>query len=266
MRNIVHIVFPFIEMRKANKNINEKIINLLEKVDKDEDLECINKFKDVPSFEVEKYFNTILSNRKSLEEKAKVNVLVVTLAVTVILGLISFLLSAQNQLPDDKYLNCVLLLLFGGVFFYLVFGSLYSLESLNGGESKEIYNLSPSDYMYLASIGNKKEKDKELVYIYTINAELNTMINLKINNLISCTYSNIYNALILLGIIGVVFCALFTFNDHNKNEVVRLSEQSNEHVLEDINSNLTNLQLIKKLDEIKKQQEKIVNEIREMKN
>ncbi|MFB5284656.1 hypothetical protein [Peribacillus sp. Hz7] len=268
IKTILYWIFPFAEMVIANRKITKKVEEFKGNLENDETYlsPYMQSFENIPVEEAEKIFNSILSNRKTLEDKAKVNVLIVTIAVTVILGLSSFLFTVQGKIPDNIVFSIFLIFLFILSLVYLTIGSIISLATLNSGESKEIYNLSPSDYQYLASISDETERTKEIRYFYSQYAELNMTINWKINNYVSCTYANIRNSLIFLGIIGIVFCSMFIFGKND--EQIKLEKELNKHVqlLESIEQDLSKLQSETKgtseqyNDQIVKQQE-ILNQI-----
>lgn len=211
---LAYWLFPYLEMRRANKKIVMKSNDLKRNIEKNDNYlsPYMQSFEGIPIEEVEKIYNSILFNRKSLEEKAKVNVIIVTIAVTVVLGLLSILFTFQEKMPNNLMFNAFLTFLFILSLIYLITGSIISLATLNSGESKEIFNMSPEDYQYLAGITDKTKKEKEMGYLYSRYTELNMTVNWKINNYMSCTYSNIRNALLILGIIGASFCFIFIIN------------------------------------------------------
>jgi hypothetical protein len=268
LRKMIVWIFPYFEMIPANKKITRKVNELKGNLDRDESYlsSYMRGFEGIPVKEAEKIFNSIISNRKSLEEKAKVNVLIVTVAVTVILGLSSFLFSIQEKIPGNIFLAFLFIL----SLVYLISGSISSLATLNSGESKEIYNMSPLDYQYFAGITDLAEKEKEIRYFYSRYAELNMTVNWKINNYISCTYANIRNALIILGIIGVSFCFIFIFDKND--ESIKLEKELNKHLhlLEIIEQDMYLLQNNTKSSNenntnlITGKQQEILNEIRNL--
>lgn len=269
LKKIIYWIFPYFEMRHANKKITRKVKELKGNLDNDESYlsPYMKSFVGIPVKEAEKIFNSIISNRKSLEEKAKINVLIVTIAVTVILGLTSFLFTIQEKISDNALFIIFMAFLFILSLFYLISGSISSLATLNSGESKEIYNMSPLDYQYIAGITDLLEREKEIRYFYSRYAELNMTVNWKINNYISCTYANIRNALVILGIIGVSFCFIFIF-DKNE-ESIKLEKELNGHLrlLENIEQDLSLLQNNikstneKNIDQITGKQQEILNQI-----
>ena len=234
-------LFPFLHMVRANKSISEKMIELVQNLADDETYmsEDMRSFIGIPIIEVEKIHESVLANRKSLEEKAKVNVLIVTIAVTVILGLTSFLFTIQEKIQNGIIFIAILSILFVFCLLYLITGSLVSLATLNAGETKMIYRISPQEYQYIESVPRLR-KDIEIRYHYSRNTELNNYVNLKISNYVSCTFANIRNAIILLGVIGIIMCFLFIFGYIEQNKVNSLEEKlsSYEKKLNEIEKNL----------------------------
>lgn len=269
LKKIIYSIFPYFEMRHANKKITRKVNRLKRNLENDESYlsTYMMSFEGIPIDKVEKIYNSIISNRKSLEEKAKINVLIVTIAATVILGLTSFLFTIQEKIPYNALFVIFIAFLFILSLYYLISGSITSLATLNSGESKEIYNLSPLDYQYIASITDLSAREKEIRYFYSQYSELNMTVNWKINNYISCTYANIRNALIILGIIGVSFCFIFIFDKNEESN--KLEKELNKHLnlLENVERDLSSLQNNIKntsehnTDQIISKQQEILNQI-----
>lgn len=223
---ILYELVPFLEIYKANNKINEKMNKFREDLDQEDFLSPdMEKFLNISIEEAQKLQEKVIAYRKSLEEKARVNVLIVTIAVTVILGLTSFLTGIQDKISNNFYLNIIMFSLIFLSLLYLIFGSIFSLMTLNAGELKEIYDFSLNDYEYLSKISDESEKERETKYIIARNTELNTFVNLKLNNYISCTYSFIRNAIILLGVVGTISCYVFILDKSEKTD--RLVEAVN---------------------------------------
>ncbi|MCZ0871255.1 hypothetical protein [Peribacillus sp. AS_2] len=230
--------FPLILMVKANKKLNKDIETLKLEVSNDDNYlsDYMNAFKNIKKEEALKLFDKVLTHRKTIEDKAKSNILIVTVSVTVILGLSNYFFGIKDKLNSNSVL-LILGILFSFCLIYLTIGAILSIASLNAGELKETYDLSETDYEYLGLLNDDDEKEKETIFFLSFYSELNTKINLKINNYVSSTYSFLRNSLITLCIIGVVSCITYSFQDKKENGLeTKLVEQKNE--LHNINSNL----------------------------
>lgn len=242
IKRILDWVFPLVLMVAANRKLNLDIEDLKEKVDQDDTYlsEYMKRFQCISKDEAQNLFDKVLKYRKTIEEKAKGNILIVTIAVTVILGLSNYFFGIKDKLNNNIYLFIILGILFALCLVYLTVGAILSIETLSAGELKETYDLSESDYEYLGKLNNEKEKEKEYIFFLSYYSELNTKINLKINNYVSSTYFFLRNSLITLCIIGVFSCILYAFQQPKVDGVeTQLKEQQN--ILQDIDRNLNKI-------------------------
>ncbi|WP_214818821.1 hypothetical protein [Exiguobacterium sp. s131] len=235
--------FPYLETKEANEKISENMEKLKDELNSEEYLSPYMKdFEGIKIEEAQSIFDSIISNRKSLEDKAKVNVLIVTVAVSVILGLSNFLFTLQGNFTDHYAIKIPVAILFILSLINLISGSISALATLNAGETKEIYNMSPQDYKYFASLPNEEKRNKEMIYFYSRYSELNNIVNWKINNYISCSFKNIRNAIFYLGIIGIIFCIVFLVENDNTNNQLEQHLDAQLELLETIDQKLSILQ------------------------
>ena len=240
---IISWVFPYIETREANKKISVEMEKLKRELNDGEYLSpYMNDFEGIKIEEAQSIFDSIISNRKSLEDKAKVNVLIVTVAVSVILGLSNFLFTLQGNVTDHYTIKIPVAILFILSLINLISGSISALATLNAGETKEIYNMSPQDYKYFASVSGEENRNKEMIYFYSRYAELNNIVNWKINNYISCSFKNIRNAIFYLGIIGIIFCFIFIVDKNKTSNQLEQKLDKQLELLEKIDQELSILQ------------------------
>jgi hypothetical protein len=230
--------FPLILMVSANNNLNKDIETIKKNVEDDDNYltPYMKVFQNIKKEEAQKLFDKVLTHRKTIEDKAKSNILVVTISVTVILGLSNYFFGLKDKLNSTPVF-LILGILFAVCLIYLTIGAILSITTLSAGELKETYDLSQEDYEYLGKQTDKKIKEKETIFYLSFYSELNIKINLKINNYVSSTYAFLRNSLVTLCIIGVVSCLLYGFQLKKENGVeTKLIEQKN--ILEDINSNI----------------------------
>lgn len=240
---IINWSFPYLETKEANEKISDKMEKLKRELNSEEYLSPYMKdFQGIKIEEAQSIFDSIISNRKSLEDKAKVNVLIVTVAVSVILGLSNFLFTLQGNVTDHYAIKIPVAILFILSLINLISGSISALATLNAGETKEIYNMSPQDYKYFASLPNEEKRNKEMIYFYSRYAELNNIVNWKINNYISCSFKNIRNAIFYLGIIGILFCFVFLVEKNQTNNQLEQNLDAQLELLEKIDQKLSILQ------------------------
>lgn len=137
-----------------------------------------------------------MANRNFLTDKAKINIIGVTLAITFFVGFGKILDDTKNS----DFIIMVSLVIFSFLSIcYLIVGGLISLKALIG---QKTYNLTMNDFNYLSRI-NEEQRSREMVYLVARNDELNIKINFLLTNYISASFESIRNALICLVIVFV---------------------------------------------------------------
>jgi hypothetical protein len=144
--------------------------------------------------QVQDFHNKSLNQMKSLEDKAKVSIIGITIAVSLITGLTSFL-------SRDAYLYAtslkILIVIFGAISLsYMIMSAWMSLIVL--GDKNKVYQLSPKD-MQLS--------DKEKLHRLALYIELNICLNIIRNNYIYAAYRSILYAIVSLSIMFVLTAA-----------------------------------------------------------
>ncbi len=155
--------------------------------------------------QVQDFHNKSLNQMKSLEDKAKVSIIGITIAVSLITGLTGFL-------SRDAYLYAtslkILIVIFGVISLsYMIMSAWMSLIVL--GDKNKVYQLSPKD-MQLS--------DKEKLHWVALYTELNVCLNIIRNNYIYAAYRSILYAIISLSIMFVLIAAGIFLIDTTKNQ------------------------------------------------
>lgn len=188
--SFLNCIFPLVSSYRANKIILNRISSLENETD---NTEYMNNFANSPLTDVERVYRNVAEYRKSLTDKAKVNVFGITMAVILIVGMANVF--SSMACPTD--LHIVYLLSMMSIFialFYMILSGLVSLHSLQG---QKTFDLTPTDYSYLTSC-NTSERKSEKVFLLAKCAELNCEINLTINNMVTASYSFLRNGLLFL--------------------------------------------------------------------
>lgn len=175
-KKIIEQIFAFIYVSINNKKI-EKKISLNNGLLTEDDLNLLKvKYKDG------------LDRKGSLDDKLKINVVGLSLAITVIIGSIGNIESVLNVCSSKSALGTLSALLIISVV-YLFFSGVSALEG--------IANKNMANYI---------QKDAKEDYIYCI--EENNKMNMQRNNYLYASYIDLRNALALLMLALVVFLYL----------------------------------------------------------
>lgn len=206
---IIYTIIPHFCSWNANKKIEKKIPNEKDEY-KDESRKLLYASMFSPD---EKLENLGLSNLKELyknenerktnfENKAKTNVMAVTIAVTLILGAFSMI---QNIVSKYKYygVNVLTVVLFSVAVLYMLGAGIVSINVIVEKTIVQKINYGLKDL-------NQKKED------YYFSIAVNRAYNMMRNNSISDCYRCIRNSLVILVVIMII--AIWPYQDE-KTEV-----------------------------------------------
>lgn len=192
-RDIIHeicsLLFPLLRLKSANKIIDHKI-RLFEN-EETAAFSYMIGYEQLTNEEAEKYLTKTFEARKNLEDKAKTNVFGVTISVSLIVGF------SQLFTNSNFYANAVVTITVSILIIYslmsVVLGTILSLLIL--GKYNRIYDMYPT---------NKSDTTDEQLKNIAINSELNSLYNIKRNNLLYSSYGLIINFLISVSLAFII--------------------------------------------------------------
>lgn len=180
---------------KNEKKLNKKIEDIT-KYDSEDIYEYSCEFIKFDKFSkkdhVEKEYNKSIERIKQFEEKAKTNLVAISIAVTIMFGLIKPI----NEMYE-KYTNVWIKVILSIISILLVFFMLYA-----GITALKV--LMEKNIVYKISVKELQLNDESLKKVYGMDAELNEISNVVRNNYINTSYKCIRNALILLSVIFIL--------------------------------------------------------------
>jgi hypothetical protein len=142
--------------------------------------------------EVQEFYSTSLEHKKSLESKAQISIIGLTIAVSLMIGIGGSLLG-NEVLSTSQLQSCVIA--FGIISLsYFIMSGCMSLEVL--GSKNIVYQLFPREM---------RLPEKEKIEKIALNTELNVYLNIIRNNYVYCAYRSIIYAVISLGIMFIIF-------------------------------------------------------------
>ncbi len=147
-----------------------------------------------------------IERKKTIEDKAKANLLAITVSVSLMLGTIGLILKNETTIISNKDLLFGMTFMFSVGVLYFLWGGLAALSSIRTGEFGEIFI---NDEVKIN--GDETKKKAELVNCI----ELNTILTMERSNYIDSSYVGIRNGIICLVvffILMVVFLAKVVFN------------------------------------------------------
>lgn len=207
---IYELLFPLRKLIKAEKLINAKI----DKLEKGEKLfSYMAGYEALAISEAEVFLTKTFETRKTLEDKAKVNVLGVTISVSFIIGLSQVF---HNNFPINLLLRCAAVIFASYSLISIILSTILSLMILVS--FNKVYDLYPIDKS-LAS-------NSEMLDAIAVCAELNMNYNMKRNNYLYSSYGLITNFLISLSILFLL--VVLPNNDSTNNTLQNIQESQSE--------------------------------------
>lgn len=226
MKKIFYALLPMFFCNSVNKDEQQKKDEAWKNICKEEYTEDIKRFVNIQEDNAKDLEDGLHDKNNSLQDKAKVTAVAVTLAFTMVGGLSTYLLNLKEKFYTNGWITGFLVLFVIASCFYLIVAGYYSLLTLN---SRPKYHIGPKDFEYLASLSTDKKKEEKLLMIGS-NYQLTSYQNTILNNYVDCSNNNLRNALISLGLFFSLICISFTFSPSHSNMVqeVRISEKTKE--------------------------------------
>ncbi len=191
--NILEFIFPMIYNYKTNKILHNKLGNL----------DGSSIFKDVENPELittdilkDEYSNT-LKTKDKLEDKAKTNVVGITIAITLIMGA-SSIITSINEKFDNKVIQWCAFVLFCVAVLYMLYAGIVAIKILIN--ENEIYTVQ------LNNIANEERLRSD----YDKCIVSNRIKNLIRNNGVYTSYECIRNAFVCLFL--VLLLSIFPYS------------------------------------------------------
>lgn len=198
VKKIFQKIFPFVANVQDNNKIKTKL-NLLSSVKTD--LEYMKEYNALSIDQLKDFYNDTFEIKNKLEDKAKINIVGLTISISLILGL-SNLITKINESFGMNWITIIVIILSFFSFGYMVAAGILSMAVLV--KENSVYKIWPEDLL------SGEEKLKE---VYALNTEMNINKNIIRNNYIYTSYECIINSLICLSIIFYYrFYQLMTIN------------------------------------------------------
>lgn len=210
-----------VECNVVNKSVKQEQNSTWNKITKEESIEEIEIFTGIQEDDAKNLLKGIHEKISSLQDKAKVTAVAVTLAFSMVGGISSYILNLKDKLYANVWITAILVFFVIASCFYLIVSGYYSLLTLN---SRPKYDFSPKDYAYLSNLSTDEEKKKEKLLMIGTQYKMTTFQNIILNNYVDCSNNNLRNALISLGVFFSLICLSFTITTNYSNQ---LEQQSN---------------------------------------
>ncbi|MCM3768390.1 hypothetical protein [Neobacillus niacini] len=203
---ILYAFLPFLECNSANGDMKNQQKITWNKIHNGEPLSDVQKFISMDENDAKYLLEGVRGNIVSLQDKAKVTAVAVTLAFSMVGGISSYLLNLKEKLFINGVWTVALIFFIIASCFYLITAGYYSLITLN---SRPKYDFSPDDFEYLGQLPLEDKKKEEKLSMMGEHYKMTTYQNSLLNNYVDCSNNNLRNALISLGIFFSLICLSF---------------------------------------------------------
>lgn len=237
----LYALLPMVECNSANKLVKQEQNTTWNKIVQEETIEDIEIFAGIEEDDAKDLLKGIHEKISSLQDKAKVTAVAVTLAFSMVGGISSYILNLKDKLYANGWITGILVLFVIASCFYLIVSGFYSLLTLN---SRPKYDFSPNDFVYLKQLSTSEKKNEEKILMMGTQYKMTTFQNTVLNNYVDCSNNNLRNALISLGIFFSLICLSFTMTTNSSNQLEQQSKISTEQaeLLKDLQKEIKLLQ------------------------
>ncbi|SFL61443.1 hypothetical protein SAMN04487943_102460 [Gracilibacillus orientalis] len=242
IKEILYAILPMIDCNSANKDVSNEQSSTWNKLLQRESLPDVEKFAVMDKKDAEYLINSIRDNISSLQDKAKVTAVAVTLAFSMVGGISSYMLNLKEKLYANEFLTGILVLFVIASCFYLIVSGYYSLLTLN---SKPKYDFGRDDFEYISKLSTEEKKKKQRLIMMGEHYKMTTFQNTTLNNYVDCSNNNLRNALIALGIFFSLICISFALADDKpmKQEIqIKVMHEQQAQLIKDVKTEINTLQ------------------------
>lgn len=203
LKKLLMVLFPPYEFILANRKIDLKIAALESNEVK---LVYMDGYTSFPFEDIEKYLGKTLEVKKTLEDKAKTNVLGVTISVSLIIGLSQLFSSNLTDVPIVRTIMVIL--------------AIYSLGSMITATVITLAILGKHNQFYDLTLLDRLDSEENQKTMLAYNIEKNMNCNIKRNNMLYVSYKLI---VIFLTSISLLFgMSVLSSSSNTKSTIQKL--------------------------------------------
>lgn len=209
-RTVLEQVLPTLSVRRANKYLAQKINSK----DSQSNVSYIDNIDEITIDSFKQKYAETFETKNKFEDKAKTNVVGITIAITVIMGASGLIGSLSSKYPSAilHWISFSILLV---AIIYLLVSGIEAIKVLFKENSMSTIDLSD---MSIDSIEAKEKYDD------CINRNINR--NIIRNNIVYSSYICIRNALICMMLLFVLVSIPFDTSKSNVNDAVTIQNES----------------------------------------
>ncbi|MFY2154931.1 hypothetical protein ACOSZF_04460 [Cytobacillus firmus] len=234
-KKLLYAILPLTECNSANKYVKNQQKDTWDKIQQRETVADVQKFSNMEEDDAKYLISGIRSNIDSLQDKAKVTAVAVTLAFSMVGGISGYLLNLKEKLYANGLLTGALIFFVIASCFYLITSGYFSLITLN---SRPKYDFSPDEFAYLSQLQSEDKKKEEKLTMIGQQYKMTTYQNTILNNYVDCSNNNLRNALITLGIFFSLICISFVLAENIQEDKQSKTEVEQMQVLKGVQTEI----------------------------
>ncbi len=192
LASIIFFLFPYFRLRAANNKIEQRIKQIDDGVFED-NLSYVAGYGDYTLKDILPFYEKTLETKKSLEDKAKISVVSITILTTLVVGLTANLVKARLDFHSLSLFCSTLLTLCVLIIIYVDFSCILAINLL--GNKNKVYQLFPP---------NTKLSDNKKANYLTIYTEQNANLNIIRSNYLFCSFQHLVHAIICMSLLFFV--------------------------------------------------------------
>jgi len=200
LKKMLDILFPILRFISANRKINKRIKEI-DKEQYENNLLYVDDYEKYSYEEILPFYQKTIETKKTLEDKAKISAVGITISTSIIVGLSGLLLNLNIDVKQLNAASIILIILCVIVILHINISGILALLVI--GNKNKVYQLFPEH--------SQIEKQEQAKYL-SIYTEQNANLNIIRQNFVYSSFVHLIYSVALLSMIFV----LVTFNFNGK--------------------------------------------------
>ena len=213
LEKTLNILFPILRFISANRKVNKRI----KEIDEGKYVNNLLYVVDYEKFSYEEilpFYQNTVETKKTLEDKAKISAVGITISTSIIVGLSGLLLNLNIDMKQLNAASIILIILCVIVILHINISGILALLVI--GNKNKIYQLFPED--------SQIEKQEQAKYL-SIYTEQNANLNIIRQNFVYSSFVHLIYSVVLLSIIFILVTFNFNGKQNKSADVVILSNK-----------------------------------------
>jgi hypothetical protein len=215
IKKIFLSLFPILRFIAANRKINKRIKDIDEER-YENNLLYVDDYEKYGYDEILPFYQKTLETKKTLEDKAKISAVGITISTSIIVGLSGLLLNLNIDMKQLDASGIMLIILCVIVIIHINISGILALLVI--GNKNKVYQLFPED--------SQIEKQEQAKYL-SIYTEQNANLNIIRQNFVYSSFVHLIYSVVLLSMIFILVTFNFNAKQNRSTDILILSDYLN---------------------------------------